>query len=171
MTIVRFTVPSEPANEARRMEIVRAYGLDRPSLPPDEVLDDLVADTAARFNAPITLISIVGRNQQCFRSCVGLGVNSTPRSISFCGHAILQPEPLVVADARLDPRFAGNPLVQGPPHIRSYFGAPLISPEGPAIGTLCVIDTIPRTLDAEELSDLVARAGRVMARLVLSRPR
>ncbi len=169
MTIVRFTVPAEPANEQRRLDILRAYGLDNPPQPPDPVLDGIVAETAARFAAPIVLISIVGRNQQCFRSCIGLDTNATPRSISFCGHAILRPEPLIVTDARQDPRFAGNPLVLGGPHIRFYAGAPLISPEGLPLGTLCVIDSVPRTLEAADVADLVALAGRVMAHLEISR--
>jgi GAF domain-containing protein len=169
MTIVHFTVPAEPPDEARRMEVVRSYGLDRPGLAPDPVLDGIVGEAAARFEAPITLISIVGQDQQCFRSCIGLDGDSTPRSISFCGHAILSTGPLVVADARADARFAGNPLVLGPPHIRFYAGAPLITPEGQAIGTLCVIDTEPRWPNEDEIADLVAFAGRVMARLEMSR--
>jgi GAF domain-containing protein len=169
MTIAYFTVPSEAVNEAERLAVVRSYGLDRPGLPADPVLDGIVAAAAARFGAPMVLISIVGQTQQCFRSCIGLAVDSTPRSISFCGHAILDVRPLIVADAGADPRFAGNPLVIGPPHIRFYGGAPLISPEGHVIGTLCVIDTQPRSFGEADVADLVALAARVMARLEQSR--
>jgi GAF domain-containing protein len=170
MTILHFTVPAEPENEDRRLEVVRSYGLDGPALPADPILDAVVAEAAARFQAPIVLISIVGQNQQCFRSCVGLGVDSTPRSISFCGHAILQTEPMIVNDAEADARFAGNPLVRGPPHIRFYAGAPLITPERVAIGTLCVIDIRPRSLGDPEIADLVVLAARVMTRLEETRP-
>lgn len=172
MTIAYFTVPEEPTDEAYRMEVVRSYGLgDGASQPNDEVLDKIVAAVAERFNAPIVLISIVGEDQQCFRSCIGLGVESTPRSISFCGHAILSAQPLIVPDTAEDPRFAGNPLVLGGPGIRFYAGAPLASPEGPMIGTLCVIDTAPRRMSASDVDDLVEWAGRVMARLERYRAR
>jgi GAF domain-containing protein len=171
MTILHFTVPAEPKNEDLRMEVVRSFGLDGPPLPPDPILDGIVAEAAARFQAPIVLISIVGQNQQCFRSCIGLEVDSTPRSISFCGHAILHAEPMIVNDAEADARFAGNPLVRGPPYIRFYAGAPLITPEQVAIGTLCVIDIRPRSLREPEIAALVALAARVMTRLEETRPR
>lgn len=165
MTITFFTLPAEPANEAARLEIVRAYGLDRPDLPADPVLDQIVVDVAARFDTPIVLVSIVTDEQQCFRACIGLDVASTPRSVSFCGHAILDTVPLVIADALLDDRFAGNPLVIGPPHIRAYAGAPLFSPEGQAIGTLCVIDVRPREHSEDDVQALVVFARSIMDRL------
>jgi GAF domain-containing protein len=171
MTIIHFTTPAEPDNEEQRLALIHAYGLDQTDTPADPILDGIVAEAAARFEAPIVLISIVGHDQQCFRSCIGLGVNSTPRSISFCGHAILSPRPLIVVDAATDARFAGNPLVHGPPFIRFYAGAPLIGPEQLAIGTLCIIDTRPRTLENADINDLIALAARVMTRLETGRSR
>lgn len=165
VTIAQFTVPSEPQDEAQRLAVIRSYGLDRAELPPDAELDAVIARVAQHFAAPIVLISIITADQQCFRACIGLDVSSTPRSISFCGHAILETDPLIVPDATVDPRFAGNPLVLGPPYIRSYAGVPLISPEGQAIGTLCVIDTEPRVRDAAATTQLVAFGAAVMARL------
>ncbi len=93
---------------------------------------------------PICLITLVDNDRQWFKARVGLPVVSTPRDISFCGHAILEPDIFVVEDASVDPRFSDNPLVTSEPAIRFYAGAPIILPEGEAIGTVCIIDTMPR---------------------------
>jgi GAF domain-containing protein len=100
------------------------------------------------------LLTLVDRERQWFKASTGVAVCETGRDISFCGHAILQPEIMVVPDALLDERFADNPLVTGEPGIRFYAGAPLILPSGAALGTLCLIDRRPRTLDAMELGIL-----------------
>ncbi len=171
MTITHFTTPAEPADEAARLEALRSYGLGQTGLPKDPVLDGIVADTAARFRVPIAMISIVTQDQQCFRSCIGVEDEATPRNVSFCGHAILSPRPMIVPEAAVDARFARNPLVVGPPFIRFYAGAPLITPEGLAIGTLCIIDTAPRLLGPADVKDLVALAARVMTHLEGGRAR
>jgi GAF domain-containing protein len=163
MTIIHFTIPSKGQDEDARLEVVGRYPLEL--IGDDPELNAIVGQAAAEFGAPIVLVSIVQHEQQCFPACVGLDVASTPRSISFCGHAILGSETMVVPDARLDARFAGNPLVIGPPHLRFYAGARLIAPEGLAIGTLCVIDTSRRDAAAFDLARLEAFAEAVMTRL------
>lgn len=163
MTVNHFTIARKASDEGERLRIVAAYPLER--ITDDPVLAKLVSKTAALFQVPIALVSIVTDDQQCFPACVGLDVSSTTRSISFCGHAILGNEAMIVPDAHLDPRFAGNPLVIGPPHVRFYAGARLLSPEGVAIGTLCVIDTVPRPVETFDLPRLETQAEAVMYRL------
>ncbi|MBY6072015.1 sensor domain-containing diguanylate cyclase [Marinobacter salsuginis] len=124
---------------------------------PEERFDRLTRLAQRMFNVPIALVSLVDRDRQWFKSNIGLPVSQTPRSISFCGHAILQNEAFVVPDASLDPRFSDNPMVLGEPHIRFYAGQPLKLGSGIVLGTLCIIDTLPRAFsdeDREALKDL-----------------
>ena len=146
----------EAAEERRLGSLRRARLLD--SLP-ERVFDDLVAVAAALFGVPIALVSLVDQDRQWFKARVGLGIDETPRSQSFCAHAIESPgAPMVVTDARRDPRFADNPLVTGEPGIRFYAGAPVVLGDGSAIGTLCVIDRQPREADPAALDMLMALA-------------
>jgi GAF domain-containing protein len=151
--------PELPANETERLALL--YDLLLLDTPPEERFDRIVAFASGEFNVPICLISLVDANRQWFKARVGIDACETERDISFCAHALLGDEILLVPDALLDPRFHDNPLVTGPPHIRFYAGAPLACKDGVAIGTLCVIDTVPRNLDAverailESLRDLV----------------
>lgn len=140
--------PAIPANEAQRLAAL--YELLLLDTPPEQRFDTIVEFAASEFDVPICLITLVDRERQWFKARVGLDACSTPRDISFCGHAILQPAVMVVTDALADPRFADNPLVTGTPNIRFYAGAPLALESGHVVGTLCVIDTKPRTLDAVE---------------------
>lgn len=117
------------------------------------------------FKTEMVLISLVDKDRQWFKSCQGLDAEETSRDISFCGHAILQDEIFQVSDAREDPRFHDNPLVTGPPHIRFYAGAPLVSPKGFAIGTLCLIDSKPRSLESSEAAALRDFADCVAAEI------
>jgi GAF domain-containing protein len=137
-----------PENEAERLALL--YELLLLDTPPEERLDKIVEFAAAEFDVPICLISLVDRNRQWFKARIGLAACETPRDVSFCAHALHGEDILMIPDALLDPRFHDNPLVLGPPHIRFYAGAPLVCRDGLAIGTLCLIDTRPRSLDPIE---------------------
>jgi GAF domain-containing protein len=169
MTIKHFTVPERPADETERQAALDAYCVAEPLDDPE--LDAVVAEAAATFGVPTALVSLIDRERQWFPARVGMPLPSTPRSVSFCGHAIHQAEPLVVPDATADERFAGNPLVVDEGGIRFYAGAPLVTPEGHRIGTLCLIDSRPRApLSDAESSRLQALAAKAMAVLERRRP-
>ena len=170
MIISEFIVADEPENEAERLALVIAYELGSGNLPPDAQLQALIAETVARFQMPIVQVSIITADEQRFRAGTGLEAASTPRSVSFCGHAILGAAPLIVEDTLIDLRFAGNPLVVGRPNLRFYAGAPLIAGEGLALGSLCVMDILPRAFSSGDAEELVVLAAAVMARLVALRP-
>jgi len=113
---------------------------------PNEARFDRIVRMASRlFGSPIALISLVDRDRQWFKAAVGLSAKETPRNISFCTHAIQQRDVFIVPDAAADPRFADNPLVVNEPRIGFYAGAPILTPGGHAIGTVCVIDNQPWT--------------------------
>jgi GAF domain-containing protein len=152
-----------PPNEKRRLEVLWQY--DLLDTPPEQPLDDLTELAASICEAPIALISLVDERRQWFKSRVGVTETETARDISFCTHAILQKKVMVVPDAQLDPRFANTPLVVSSPFIRFYAGAPLITPDGHALGTLCVIDHRPRQLTAKQLQALETLARVAMAYL------
>ena len=144
--------PLLPADETKRLESLRRMQL---LYTPDEGALDSVTRTAKLiFQTPIVLISLVDHNRQWFKSCLGLPLRETPRDISLCGHAILGDEIFVIEDTTQDERFADNPLVLGEPGIRFYAGRPLKNREGFNIGTLCLIDRIPRLLAPSELQAL-----------------
>ncbi|MDO6441542.1 ATP-binding protein [Marinobacter sp. 2_MG-2023] len=144
--------PEFPANEsARQVTLDQLRILDT---PPEARFDRLTRMAARLMDVPICLISLVDRDRQWFKSCIGLGVSETPRSISFCGHAILDRLPLVVEDAHEDERFQDNPLVISDPNIRFYAGMPLNSADGQTLGTLCVMDRKPRKLNEDDLQCL-----------------
>lgn len=142
-----------PPNEAER--IAALYSLLILDTPPEQRFDTIVEFASREFDAPIALISLLDHERQWFKSAVGLGaVCETARDISFCGHAIMRGDIMVVPDALQDARFADNPLVTGAPGVRFYAGAPLLLPNGYALGTLCVIDTRPRDFDATDMAIL-----------------
>lgn len=152
-----------PENERERLQALADYQvLDT---PPEREFDDLVAIAAHVCGTPISLVSLVDESRQWFKARQGLAVTETPREFAFCAHAILDSQPLVVGDARADPRFAENPLVVGEPRIRFYAGAPLASAAGYRLGTLCVIDTVARGLTAAQLQALEALARQASAML------
>ena len=157
-----------PVPEVERLRSLAEYHLM--DTPADDEFDRLVNLAARLFNVPIVLVSLVARDRQFFKARVGLDVCETSREVSFCAPAIVQDDILFVSDALLDPRFAANPLVLGPPFIRFYAGKPLISPTGAKMGTLCLIDSKPHaTFSAEDRQNLFDLAALVMDRMEMIR--
>jgi GAF domain-containing protein len=156
-----------PKNDKKRLEVLWQY--DVLDTIPERVFDDL-ADLAAHIcEAPVGLITLVDEKRQWFKSKIGISLSETSRDISFCGHAIMQQELFVVPDATKDARFADNPLVTCDPKIRFYAGAPLITPDGYALGTLCVIDQVPRILRPDQKRALEILSRHIMTQLELRR--
>jgi PAS domain S-box-containing protein len=158
-------------DEGERATVLAAFGLD--SLTDDSQLSAIVQFAARLCDAPVALVSVVEAERQRFIARTGLETRETPRSQSFCAHAMLGTGPMIVADAAAHPDFADNALVTGPPHVRFYAGAPLISAEGVPLGALCVIDTKPRPegLTALQIEGLEVLAQSVMQRLRSHRAR
>ena len=154
-------------NEASRLAAL--HGLDILDTPPDDRFDRLARITAQTFEMPIALISLVDRDRQWFKSAIGLDIDETPREVSFCGHAILGDDVFEVRNARRDPRFRDNPLVSSAPYIRFYAGAPLKTPDGHKLGTLCIVDSVPRQLSDDEMTKLRNLADLVVAEILKHR--
>lgn len=154
-----------PDDEQPRLQALRA--LDILDTAPDERFDRLARIARRLFGVHSALVSLVDAHRQWFKSAQGIELQELPRDISFCGHAIMSDELLMVEDTLLDPRFADNPMVTGPPHVRFYVGQPLHAPSGHRIGTLCLIDERPRRLDAEERGLLKDLAIMVEDRLTM----
>jgi PAS domain S-box-containing protein len=158
-----------PPNETIRQAALDALRIVESS--DDPFFGEVVALASRLLDAPISAVSLVDRDRQWFKAAVGLGVRETPRDIAFCAHAICGGEAFAVHDAIADPRFAENPLVTGTPFIRSYAGAPLRDAAGHALGTLCVIDQVPRLwsgFELEMLTSLAQMAMRHMETLALA---
>jgi GAF domain-containing protein len=155
------TIPI-PKNEPHRLKVLWQY--DVLDTVPEEVFDDLTDLAAYICEAPIALISLVDEDRQWFKARVGVTIKETARDISFCAHAIVKQGLFIVPDATQDPRFRNNPLVTGPQKIRFYAGAPLITPDGHALGTLCVLDKKPRNLRPQQEQALRVLAHQVVLR-------
>jgi len=154
-------------SEKKRLKVLWQY--DVLDTIPEALFDDLTELAAGICEAPIALISLVDEKRQWFKSKFGITVSETSRDVSFCAHAIQQPDLFIIPDATQDVRFASNPLVTSDPKIRFYAGAPLTTPDGYALGTLCVIDKVPRELRSEQKHALRILARHVVSQLELRR--
>ncbi len=157
-----------PENEEARLDALDEYHLM--DTPPEGDFDRLAGLASRLFDVPVVLVSLLGRDRQFFKAHVGFDVCETSREVSFCAHAIVQDEILVIPDATKDRRFAANPLVLGPPFIRFYAGKPLVTPTGAKIGTVCLIDSEPRAgFTAEDRKNLTDVAALIMDRMEMRR--
>ena len=156
-----------PDNEQERLKAVRDYAvLDT---APEPCFDDLTHLATQACAAPVALISLVDEARVWFKSRRGLALEQIPREEGFCPHAILQSEPLIIPDTTTDARFRDNPFVTSSSSIRFYAGAPLLTPLGQVLGTVCVLDYVPRQLTADQLHSLLALARQVVSQLELRR--
>jgi diguanylate cyclase (GGDEF)-like protein len=155
-----------PLNESERLRTLQRYAiLDTEA---DRRFDDLTLLASHICQAPIAMVSLIDSDRQWFKSRTGMPFSETPRKSSFCGHAILQPGMFIVRDTAVDPRFARNPMVTGEPGIRFYAGMPLFASNSThALGTLCVIDRVPRDLNPTQKKMMEALARQVEAMLEL----
>lgn len=160
-------IPQLPANELQRLNIVSEYQLlDTLS---EEDYDNMTSLVATICDAPVSLITIIDKDRNYFKSHHGVPFKESPRDISFCGHAILANEPIfIIKDARLDERFIGNPLIEAASAI-FYAGVPLINPEGYALGTLCIFDHKPRVLTDSQKYALITLGKQVVNSMELRR--
>lgn len=155
----------KPSNELERLRSLASYGILDSG--PEAAYDDIVHLASHICESPIAAVSLVDSERQWFKSISGFELDETPRELSFCAHAILTPDLLIVPDTTSDERFADNPFVTGYPGIRFYAGAPLVTPGGETLGTVCVIDQVERTLSEEQEASLRALSRQVMALLEL----
>jgi phosphoribosyl 1,2-cyclic phosphodiesterase/CheY-like chemotaxis protein len=157
---------SVPEDEERRLASLRQLGIL--DTEPEERFDRITRLAAAVFDVPIALVSLVDKDRQWFKSCYGIGAKESSREASFCAHVVYSRETMLVSDTLQDPRFGDNPFVISEPRIRFYAGSPLILADGSCVGTLCLVDTRPRSLEGadvgllQDLRDLVVHEMRQM---------
>lgn len=149
-----------PANEQKRLQ--ELYSLELLDTSYEEEFDEIVRIASKICNAPMSIVTLLDSQRQWFKAKVGMEDNETGRDVSFCGHAIMGDGVMEIPNALDDERFHDNPLVTGAPSIRFYAGMPLVTQRGYKIGTLCVIDTVPRNLDEDQLESLQTLAKQVM---------
>ena len=161
------TQPPIPADEPERLEALRRYGAF--GLLRSTVFDDIARLAAFVCRTPLSMVSLIDSNRQWFLAKTGIDACETSREASFCAHALVGTEMLVVEDTCLDARFSRNVMVTGEPFIRFYAGAPLLTADGYALGTLCVVDYVPRGLTLEQNDALRSLSHLVMTQLESSR--
>src|SRR3989344_415749 len=137
-----------PKNELKRMLSLNSLGIL--DTPPEERFDQLTRVATKIFHVPISTLTLIDANREWFKSCQGLSKTEGDRAISFCGHALVENEILVIPDTAKDERFADNPMVTGEPYIRFYAGVPIISADNQRIGVFCIKDTKPREFSKED---------------------
>ncbi len=156
-------LPHPRAGSLRLEELRRLLIMDS---TPERAYDDLTRSAAETFGTPIALITLMDEHRNWFKSRIGLQLEQTPAQNGFCEAAIAQPNHVkIIRDARADPHFSGRPLVVGEPYIRFYAAAPLVTSKGIAVGTLCVIDHVPRDPQPDQLTQLSFLAGQVVTLL------
>jgi anti-sigma regulatory factor (Ser/Thr protein kinase) len=154
-----------PGDETARLAALARYRIL--DTAPEQAFDDLTLLASQICGTPIALITLLDADRQWFKSRVGVSLTETSRTIAFCAYAIQEPGLFTIPDALGDTRFRSNPLVAGEPRIRFYAGAPLVTPDGHALGTLCVLDLVPRTLTPEQVDALQALKRQAEAQLEL----
>jgi anti-sigma regulatory factor (Ser/Thr protein kinase) len=156
-----------PSDEPARLEALKRYRIL--DTDPERAFDDLTTLASYICGTPIALITLIDENRQWIKSRVGVTIAETARSVAFCNHTIEQRGIMIVPDAREDARFRENPFVRDEPHIVFYAGAPLVTPDGYALGSLCVLDTVARTLSDAQLSALDGLRRQAQSQLELRR--
>src|SRR5262245_49715205 len=154
-------------DESARLDVLRRYEIL--DTPPEVPFDDLATLAAHLCDTPIALVGFVASDREWFKARIGMSIDAAPRDISFSAHAILQPDVFVVPDASTDPRFTTNPLVTETPRIRFYAGAPIETSDGHTLGTICVIDRVPRELRESQLQGLRTLARHTVSLLEFRR--
>lgn len=160
-------LPPIPANEQERLQALHRY--DVLDTMPEAAFDDLCGLAAFICGTPVAHVSLIDGDRQFLKSIHGMGVQGLPRDMTFCAHAIVEDGVFVVPDLSLDRRFASHPFVKADPHVRFYAGAPLVTNDGYALGTLCVFDVVPRHLDPQQVTALAALSRQVLDQLDLRR--
>lgn len=154
-----------PVDEKARLQALRSYKIL--DTDPEKGFDDLTILASHICETPVALITLIDSERQWFKSRVGVDIKETPRELSFCAVAIQQSDLFVVPDATQDPRFSSNPFVTSEPKVRFYAGAPFTSSDGHPLGTLCVVDFVPRQLNASQQNALLALSRQVQAQFEL----